>query len=288
MPLNRVRNFPPLTRTQATDANPRLGYTRVLGTKCWLKALRKTPILEETPLVTIFARRLGRTLAGVGFSLAAICASDMTLAAETLQDPQPFEAKYRLEVRGWPGATITHRLSNEGDHWLSDMRFSITVARGQEFSRFTLNDDDIEALYFSSRYSVLGMGDSYQLNESDIGSLDRQTALFALSRRAGNENCTESAPCEIEFVDQKGRDEHFQYYVHEKKGSEPTTISVPAGEFEALSVSLIDTEKPDRLLQINFHPDWPGLILSAVYQKEGRRETQLTLTQFQPDGGSAP
>lgn len=245
--------------------------------------------MEEGPLVNVLARLSGRVVACMGLSLSVLCSSDMALAAYTLKDPQlfeaprPFEAQYRLEVRGWPGATITHSLSNEGNHWLSDMRFSITVARGQEFSRFSLDGDDTHALLFNSSYSVLGMGDSYQLNESDIPTLDRQTALFDLSRRAGHENCIESAPCTIEFVDQKGRDEHFQYYV-----TDPGSIEVPAGEFEALNVSLIDIEKPDRLLTISFHPDWPGLILSAVYHKEGRRETQLTLTRFQPDGGATP
>lgn len=214
-------------------------------------------------------------------------------AALDLATPQPFEAQYRLEVRGWPSTTITHRLSHEGDHWLSDMSFSITVARGQESSRFSLDGDDIQPLLFSSSYAVLGVGDSYQLNESEIPTLDRQSALFDLSRRAGHENCIARSPCAIAFVDQKGRDEHFQYYVDELNIDEqnvdrPATISVPAGEFEALGVSLIDTEKPDRLLKLHFHPDWPGLILSAVYQKDGRRETQLTLTQFQPDGGATP
>ncbi|MGO3158278.1 MAG: hypothetical protein ACTIJZ_09030 [Halomonadaceae bacterium] len=246
-------------------------------------------------MVNVFAQLPRRALAGAGLSFVAFCSSGMALASDTLTDPQafeaprsfaapsPFEAQYRLEVRGWPSATITHRLSHEGNHWLSDMRFSITVARGQEFSRFALNGNAPQALLFRSSYSVLGVGDSYQLTESDIPSLDRQTALFDLSRRAGHENCTESAPCEIEFVDQKGRDEHFQYYVND-----PGTINVPAGEFEALRVSLIDTEKPDRLLQLNFHSDWPGLILSAVYQKDGRRETQLTLTNFKPNGGTTP
>ncbi|MFP3416407.1 hypothetical protein SB773_33770, partial [Bacillus sp. SIMBA_074] len=61
-------------------------------------------------------------------------ASNTALANEgtLLPAPQPFEAQYRLEIRGWPGATITHTLTNEGSHWLSDMSFSIAVARGQE------------------------------------------------------------------------------------------------------------------------------------------------------------
>nr|WP_290697115.1 hypothetical protein [Halomonas sp. UBA3074] len=239
-------------------------------------------------MANVFARQSSRLLAGLGLSLATLGLSGTALAADTFNQPRPFEAQYRLEVRGWPGATITHRLTNEGSHWLSDMRFSITVARGQEFSRFAVDGDDTQSLLFNSSYSVLGVGDRYELNESDIPSLDRQTALFDLSRRAGHENCTESAPCEIEFVDQKGRDEHFQYYVNETNANAPDTIRVPAGEFETLQVSLIDIEKPDRLLQLNFHPDWPGLILSAVYQKEGSRETQLTLTNFNPNGGETP
>jgi len=238
-------------------------------------------------LANVFARRPDHTLAWVGF-MAAFCSSGIALAADTFKAPQPFEAQYRLEIRGWPGATITHRLANEGNHWLSDMRFSITVARGQEFSRFSLNGDDTHALLYSSSYSLLGIGDSYQLNESEIPTVDRQTALFDLSRRAGHENCTERAPCEIEFVDNKGRDERFQYYVEKQHVTDPGSIGMPAGEFEALNVSLFDIEKPDRLLELSFHPDWPGLILSAVYQKEGRRETQLTLTQFKPDGGATP
>jgi len=233
----------------------------------------------------MLARCHRRIVVAAGFSFTALIASSAALAeaAPALKAPQPFEAQYRLELRGWPGANITHRLSNEGSHWLSDMRFSVRVARGQESSRFRLTDDDTHALLYSSNYALLGIGDSYQLNEGDIPTLDRQTALFDLSRRAGHENCTESAPCEIEFVDHKGRDEHFQYFV-----TDPGVISVPAGEFEAVNVSLIDIEKPDRLLQLSFHPDWPGLILSAVYQKEGSRETQLTLTGFNPDGGAAP
>lgn len=204
--------------------------------------------------------------------------SDTALSA-----PQPFEAQYRLNIRGWPGATITHTLTNEGLHWLSDMSFSVAVARGQERSRFSIDEGSTRSLLYNSSYSLLGVGDSYELHEAEISSLDRQTALFDLSRRAGHEHCTQSAPCDIEFVDHKGREEHFQYYAND-----PGTIKVPAGEFAALNVSLIDIEKPDRLLQLSFHPDWPGLILSAEYQKEGRRQTTITMTQFTPAEGSAP
>lgn len=220
---------------------------------------------------------------GLAFYGSVAADSEPRAATLPLPTPQPFEAQYRLEIRGWPSATITHTLSNEGFHWRSDMRFSVAVARGQERSRFILDDNETRPLFYNSSYSLFGIGDSYHLSEADLSSPDRQTALFDLSRRAGHENCTASAPCEIEFVDHKGRDEHFQYYM-----TEPGTIRVPAGQFEAHRVTLIDTEKPDRHLQINFHPDWPGLILSAEYQKEGRRETQLALTSFNPDGGTTP
>jgi len=120
--------------------------------------------MEESLLANVFARQSSRLLAGLGLSLAALGLNSAALAADTFNEPRPFEAQYRLEVRGWPGATITHRLTNEGSHWLSDMRFSITVARGQEFSRFAVDGDDTQSLLFNSSYSVLGVGDRYELN----------------------------------------------------------------------------------------------------------------------------
>lgn len=220
-----------------------------------------------------------RTLLGTAcLALFSLQVSAGEEATSELADLTPFDAQYRLETRGWPSATINHTLSQEGLHWLSDMSFSVTIARGQEYSRFSVSDDSIHSLLYSSSYSLIGVGDSYQLNEGDIPSIDRQAALVDLSRRAGHENCTQSAPCDIEFVDHRGRDEYFQYY------SVPglQAVSVPAGEFEAQQVILNDIEKPDRLLEINFHPDWPGLILSAEYRKEGRRQTRIRLTQFTP------
>lgn len=222
------------------------------------------------------------------FSLCGLATADTPQGEQTLQVPHPFQAQYRLEIRGWPGATITHTLSNEGLHWLSNMNFAVAIARGEERSRFSIDDTTTRSLLYNSSYSLLGVGDSYQLNESDISSLDRQAALFDLSRRAGHEGCMVSTPCDIEFVDHRGRDEYFQYYVDQQNINEPNTITVPAGEFEATRVTLVDKEKPDRYLHINFHPDWPGLILSAEYRKEGRRQTYLTMTQFNPAGGNAP
>ncbi|MGY4877316.1 hypothetical protein ACLUEY_05450 [Vreelandella aquamarina] len=187
----------------------------------------------------------------------------------------PFEAQYRLDVRGWPDATIKHSLTDEGHHWLSDMRFSITVARGQERSRFHTDTNATHSLMYDSSYSVLGIGDSYQLREDDISTLDRQTAIIDLARRAGNETCTAQAPCDMYFADHRGRDEHFQYYM-----DDITRLRVPAGEFDTRSVILFDTEKPDRQIRISFHADYPGLILEALYQKDGKRNTHITLTRL--------
>jgi hypothetical protein len=245
---------------------------------------------EEGPVRHTLRDSIKRSLAGAifGASTLAFCGLNSASAAQpdealSLQSPKPFQAKYRLELRGWPNATITHTLSNEESHWLSSMNFSVAVARGEERSRFLVNENTTHSLLYNSSYSLFGIGDSYQLNEHDLGNLDRQAALFNLSRRAGHEHCIESSPCDVTFVDHRGRDEHFKYYA-----TEPSMINVPAGTFEAHRVTLIDVEKPDRHLQINFHPEWPGLILSAEYQKEGRRQTHLTMTQFNPAEGNAP
>jgi hypothetical protein len=199
---------------------------------------------------------------------------------------QPFEAEYRLEVRGWPSATITHRLVEEEHHWLSDMRFSVTVARGHESSRFTLIDDRARSLIYESGYSLLGIGDNHQLREADIPSLDRQATIIDLARRAESETCTQNAPCDINFVDHRGRDEFFQYYSLPRDREDLARISVPAGTFDAQSVVLLDVEKPDRQIRISYHADYPGLILQAVYQKDGKRHTQITLTQLSAHGGN--
>ncbi|RUR33771.1 hypothetical protein [Vreelandella nanhaiensis] len=232
----------------------------------------------KSPFSAISALSASTLLGSACLCLFSLQANAGEEASGKLAELMPFKAQYRLETRGWPGATITHTLTQEGLHWLSDMSFSVTIARGQEYSRFSVSDDSIHSLLYNSSYSLLGVGDSYQLNEDAIPSIDRQAALVDLSRRAGNEACMQSAPCELEFVDHRGRDEHFQYY------SVPglQVVSVPAGEFEAQRVILSDTEKPDRHLEINFHPDWPGLILSAEYRKEGRRQTRIRLTQFNP------
>ena len=158
-----------------------------------------------------FARNTRHGLLGATLTAALMTNSAVALADDSasLASPQPFEAQYRLEIRGWPSANITHTLTHEGSHWLSDMSFSIAVARGNERSRFYIDDGDTHSLLYNSSYSLFGVGDSYQLNQDDIPSIDRQAALFDLSRRAGTEGCTESNPCDIDFVDHRGRDEHF-------------------------------------------------------------------------------
>ncbi|MCA1771246.1 MAG: hypothetical protein LC677_00875 [Halomonas sp.] len=197
--------------------------------------------------------------------------------------PQPFKANYRLKVDGWPSANITHHLSQENNHWRSDMRFSIAVVSGEERSRFSVADDATHALLYNSRYSLFGIGNDYQLREEQLTTLDRQTALFDLSRRAGKENCSEASPCDVRFLDHEGEEEHYQYYMESQ-----APISVPAGEFDALNVIMLNAEKSDSELHLSFHPDWPGLVLSAEYFKDGERETLLALTEFNPGGGATP
>lgn len=218
--------------------------------------------------------------------LAAASADANDANTDSRAELQPFEAEYRLEIRGWPSATITHRLVDEGHHWFSDMRFSVTVARGHESSRFTTDDGATRSLHYASSYSLLGVGNNYQLNEADIASLDRQAAIIDLARRATSETCTPNTPCDVNFVDHRGRDEYFQYYSLPLAANEPERVDVPAGTFDALSVVLLDVEKPDRQLRISYHADYPGLILQAIYQKDGRRDTQITLTQLSAHGGN--
>ncbi|SDN78275.1 hypothetical protein [Vreelandella arcis] len=215
--------------------------------------------------------------------LTGLMVTNAAASTPALTAPQPFEAQYRLSVSGWPSATITHHLSRENNHWRSDMRFSIAVVSGEERSRFSIADDTTRALLYNSSYSLFGIGNRYQLEEGDLSTLDRQTALFDLSRRAGNENCTEIAPCEVRFLDHEGEEEHYQYYLDSQ-----APINVPAGEFEALNIVMLNADKQHRELHLSFHPDWPGLLLSAQYYKNGERETQVALTQFNPNGGTPP
>lgn len=120
-------------------------------------------------------------VAATTLCLTGLIVSDASASSTALTAPQPFEAKYRLSVSGWPSATITHHLSKADSHWRSDMRFSIAVVSGEERSRFSVADDSTRALLYNSRYSLFGIGNDYQLRESELTTLDRQTALFDLS-----------------------------------------------------------------------------------------------------------
>lgn len=192
-----------------------------------------------------------------------------------LRPVKTFDARYRLKVNGWPGATLRHTLSHEGRHWKSAMRFSIAIAQGQERSRFLADDQTTDSLHYYSGYSLFGVGDSYELADADIRTLDRQTALVDLARRAGRDDCTQSDPCDLTFVDHKGRDENFRYYADSN-----TTVDATAGTFETIPVVLLDPEKPDREVHINYHADYPGLIVDASYWKDDKRDTHITLTRL--------
>jgi len=195
--------------------------------------------------------------------------------ADTSIAPRPFMARYRLEVKGWPATYVDHRLSREGDYWESLMETSIRVARGSERSRFLLQDAGVQALYYASGYALLGVGDSYSLSSDRLTRLpDRQTALFALSRRIIDGDCTTSA-CDIRYLDHKGREEALGVR-HQGR----SRITLPAGTFEALTVEAREADKPDRRLVFRFHPEVPGLLLSVDYHRGGERRSHLALSEL--------
>lgn len=198
------------------------------------------------------------------------------LAAESaLTAPQPFNAEYRLEIRGWPNATIDHRLTHENGHWQSRMQAAIAVASGTEQSRFFLSPEGAQAVTYSSGYSLLGIGNNYRLHKDDLATLpDRQTALFQLSRQARGADCTnDRAPCDLRYVDHKGEPEHLEYRV-----SEEQRLSLPAGIFPAVAVETWEPDSPQNRLVFHFHPDFPGLMLTVEYHREGETRSRLTLT----------
>ncbi|MDT8879631.1 hypothetical protein RSO68_09120 [Halomonas saccharevitans] len=197
-------------------------------------------------------------LAGVG-----------VLAAE----PRPFEARYHLEVDGWPNATIEHRLSRDGTQWLSDMRADITLAQGRERSRF-LAGEAVRSLHYASGYSLLGVGKRYALDHEALARLpDRQAALFELSRRATAAECT--APCRLRYLDHRGRETLVEYRLLPR-----TALSLPAGNFEAVRVEVIEPDEPDRQLRFSFHPGVPGLLLAMEYHRDGERRSRLSLSEL--------
>ncbi|WP_282038563.1 hypothetical protein [Halomonas alimentaria] len=189
--------------------------------------------------------------------------------------PRPFKARYRLEVKGWPAAYVDHRLSHEGDYWESLMETGIRVARGSERSRFLLENGGIQALYYASGYMLLGVGDSYSLSSDRLTRLpDRQTALFALSRRIIDGDCAGSS-CDIRYLDHKGREEALRVRAQGR-----SRITLPAGTFEALTVEAREADKPDRRLVFHFHPEVPGLLLAVDYHRGDERRSHLALSEL--------
>lgn len=198
-------------------------------------------------------------------------------AAEERIPPQPFVARYRLEVSGWPSTSVDHRLTQDGASWFSEMHAAIAVARGQERSRFLVEEEGVRSLQYSSGYSLLGFGSDYRLAPDDLTSLpDRQAALFELSRRVINGSCSER--CSLRYQDHRGREEQMNYRV---MGAE--TLSLPSGRFEALAVKVTEPDKPERHLLFHFHPELPGLLLAAEYHRDGERRSRLSLSELSLD-----
>ena len=56
-------------------------------------------------------------------ALLLLLVAGSALAAE----PRPFDARYRLEVAGWPSTTVEHRLSRDGTHWQSDVVAGLVI-----------------------------------------------------------------------------------------------------------------------------------------------------------------
>ncbi|MGQ4879748.1 hypothetical protein ACOJCM_14380 [Billgrantia sp. LNSP4103-1] len=203
-------------------------------------------------------------------------------AASSVPEPeavlQPFTAHYRLEVKGWPNARIEHRLSREGGHWQSRMQAAIAVARGNERSRFIVTPEGVRSVNYASGYSLLGVGGNYRLGSGELADLpDRQAALIELSRRALNGGCGNDA-CRLVYQDHRGREETLDYRLLEM-----ATLTLPAGEYEAVSVEVNDPETPERKMLFHFHPRYPGLLLALDYHRDGERTTRLTLTSLQTE-----
>ncbi|MBE0488065.1 MAG: hypothetical protein IBX53_03210 [Halomonas sp.] len=188
--------------------------------------------------------------------------------------PRPFDARYRLEVNGWPSTQVEHRLSRDGGSWQSRMSAAIAVARGEEQSRFLIKEGGVRSLQYASGYSLLGFGGDYRLAPGDLEGLpDRQAALFELSRRALNGDCT--GTCTLRYQDHRGREERMEYRV-----TGPEAVSLPAGEFDAVAVEVTELGKPERRLVFHFHPELPGLLLAVDYHRDGERRSRLSLTHL--------
>lgn len=207
-------------------------------------------------------------------------ASSLAVAA-----PTPFTAQYQLDISGWPDATITHQLSNQGDVWKSDMRTSIKIASGEEWGRFRLDGDDVQALEYASSYSLVGIGDDYHLDQAQLSELpDRQTAIFDLSRKAPSARCAnpQVSPCKLVYLSHKGEEKTLLYRVTEKGD-----ITTPAGTFPGVTVDTWDPEKRKRHLFMTFHQQIPDLLLKMRYVRDDEERSHLVLTKLTlPEGES--
>ncbi|MEQ6916195.1 hypothetical protein [Halomonas aquatica] len=201
--------------------------------------------------------------------LLLLLATGSALAME----PSPFDARYRLEVKGWPNATIEHRLSRDGKQWISEMSADIGVARGSERSRF-LAGQAIRSLHYASGYTLMGFGKEYELDHEALARLpDRQTALIDLSRRAAAADCAH--PCRLRYLDHRGREKLIEYRVLLRD-----TLSLPPGNFEAVRVEASEPDEPGRKMTFSFHPGVPGLLLAMEYHRDGKRRSRLTLIEL--------
>lgn len=188
--------------------------------------------------------------------------------------PLPFNARYRLEVSGWPSTSVEHRLSRDGGSWYSEMSAAIAMARGEESSRFLIKEHGVRSLQYLSGYSLLGLGGDYRLTPDDLATVpDRQAALFDLSRRVLDDGCQEV--CSIRYQDHRGREERMEYRI-----LGPESLSLPAGEFEAMAVEVTEPGKPERRMVFRFHSEIPGLILVVDYHRDGERKSRLSLTRL--------
>ncbi|MCW4149633.1 hypothetical protein OM427_08830 [Halomonas sp. 18H] len=195
-----------------------------------------------------------------------------SLAADT--SPRAFEARYYLEVDGWPDADIQHRLEATASGWQSRMSATLPGMSGHEVGRFRVGEASLQAYYYASGYSLLGIKKSYKLDHQALATLpDRQSALFALARRAIERSC--ASTCRVDYVDHRGRKESVDYRVMGRR-----TLDLPAGEFEALQVEVTSADEDQRRLVFDFLPRLPGLLLSMTYYSDGQRKSRLEMTHL--------
>ncbi|WP_106418528.1 hypothetical protein [Salinicola tamaricis] len=224
------------------------------------------------------------TLTSMLLSLALLLFGTTTALAQSA--PTPFVAHYRLAISGWPDATITHRLSRHGDAWESAMQASVKIAHGKERGRFTVKGDGVQALDYTSGYSLLGIGDDYHLNAKQLKRLpDRQTALFELARTAPEARCRSDqvSPCQLTYQDHKGRDKTLFYRVTARRRS-PRRPASFRGQRRYLGRRPGQAWPPS---VPDLRPRVPGLLLASRYVRDGEQRSQLTLldVSFPQDKG---